>query len=254
MPYLNRDDTTLHFREAGTGPAILITHGYSATSYMWRDTLDALAGDYHAIAWDIRGHGQSDSPEDPALYSRDASLEDMDALLDYAGATDAILMGHSLGGYLSLAYAVTRPQRVRALVLVGTGPGYRKAEARDGWNKQAEGRARYFEKNGVDGLETPAAHGGEHSDPAGLARAARGILAQDDALVMDHLKEITVPTLVVVGADDSPFRGASDYLASRLPDARLVVLEGAGHLTNLDAPAPFADALQTFLKELDHAD
>ncbi|MDZ7669265.1 MAG: alpha/beta fold hydrolase [Gammaproteobacteria bacterium] len=251
MPELTRPDTTIHFREAGSGPAILITHGYSATSYMWRDTLDALAADYHAIAWDIRGHGGSDSPDDPALYSRDSSLDDMDALLDYAGADDAILMGHSLGGYLSLAYAVTRPQRVRALVLVGTGPGYRKAEARDGWNKQAEGRARYFEKHGVDDLDSPAAHGGEHTSAAGLARAARGILAQDDALVMDHLKEIAVPALVVVGADDTPFRGASDYLASRLPDARLVVLEGAGHLTNLDAPAAFDEALQAFLKELD---
>jgi len=253
MPTLERPGTTIHFREAGAGPAILITHGYSATSYMWRDTLATLTANYHAIAWDIRGHGHSDSPDDPALYSREASLEDMDALLDYAGATDAILIGHSLGGYLSLAYAVTRPERVRALVLVGTGPGYRKPEARDGWNQQAEGRARYFEKNGVDGLETPDAHGGEHRDAAGLARAARGILAQDDALVMERLKEITVPALVVVGADDTPFRGASDYLASRLPDARLVVLEGAGHLTNLDAPEAFEDALQAFLKELDHA-
>jgi pimeloyl-ACP methyl ester carboxylesterase len=217
---------------------------------MWLASMDSIAAGHHAIAWDIRGHGQSDSPNDPDLYSREATLEDMDALLDHAGAESAILMGHSLGGYLSLSYAATRPERVRALILVGTGPGYRNPEARAGWNQQAEGRARYFEKRGLEGLELQAAHGGEHSSATGLAMAARGILAQHDGLVMEHIKDIAVPTLVVVGADDAPFRGASDYMASRLPNARLVVLDGAGHLPNLDAPEAFNDALTGFLSEL----
>jgi pimeloyl-ACP methyl ester carboxylesterase len=237
----------IHYREAGSGPAVLITHGYSATSYMWRDTLDHLADRHHAIAWDIRGHGGSDSPEDPTRYTRQASLDDMAALLDQAGAADAILIGHSLGGYLSLSFLAEHPQRVAALVLVGTGPGYRNPDARAGWNEQAEGRARFFEKNGLNGLETPAAHGGEHRSAEGLALAARGILTQHDGVVMERLPQIQVPTLIIVGDNDTPFRGASDYMEKRIPGARQVVIDGAGHMPNIDQPDAFRKALETFL-------
>jgi pimeloyl-ACP methyl ester carboxylesterase len=250
MPHLDRDGVRIHYREAGSGPLVLITHGYSATSYMWRDTLDALADRHHAIAWDIRGHGGSDSPAKAARYSREASLDDMAALLDHAGAPDAILVGHSLGGYLSLSFLAEYPQRVRALVLVGTGPGYRNPEARAGWNQQAEGRARFFERQGLAGLETPAAHGGEHRSAAGLALAARGILTQHDGLVMERLPEIQVPTLIIVGENDTPFRGASDYMEKRIPGARQVVIAAAGHMPNLDQPQAFTAALEQFLAEL----
>lgn len=252
MTYLDRDGVRLHYREAGAGAPVLITHGYSATSHMWRDTLTSLAGaGWHGIAWDIRGHGGSDSPADVGAYSRDASLSDMTALLDHAGGGErAVLMGHSLGGYLSLSFTATWPERVRALILVGTGPGYRNPEARAGWNEQAEGRARYFEQRGLEGLESPSAHGGEHRSVDGLARAARGILAQHDSLVMDALPDIAVPVLVIVGENDTPFRGASDYMVKRIPGARQVVIEDAGHMPNLDRPAAFDAALQEFLEGL----
>jgi pimeloyl-ACP methyl ester carboxylesterase len=250
MPLLSRNGVDIHYEIAGQGPTLLITHGYSATSHMWRDTVEALKDRYQVVTWDIRGHGGSDSPSDPALYSKDACLDDMAALLDVAGADEAILMGHSLGGYLSLAFHVEHPQRVRALVLVGTGPGYRNPEARAGWNQQADGRARYFETRGLIDLENPEAHGNRHRSAEGLALAARGILAQHDGLVMEELPKIRVPTLIVIGADDTPFLGASDYMAKRIATARKVLLDGAGHMPNLDQPHAFHQALAEFLANL----
>ena len=92
---------------------------------------------------------------------------------------------------------------------------------------------------GVD----PAAH----QSIDGLVRAARGILPQHDGRVIESLPAIDVPTLVVVGADDAPFRASADYLAAKIPGATEVVLEGAGHAANIDQPDAFNAAVADFL-------
>jgi pimeloyl-ACP methyl ester carboxylesterase len=174
----------------------------------------------------------------------------MAALLGAVGTEQAVLMGHSLGGYLSLSFHVEHADRIRALVLVGTGPGYRNPEARAGWNRQAEERALHFEQHGLAGLDSPEAHGGRHRSAKGLALAARGILAQHDGLVMEDLANIRVPTLIVVGADDAPFLGASEYMEKRIAGSRRVVIPDAGHMPNLDQPELFGKVLGEFLDGL----
>ena len=86
MPKLNRDGVDLYYEVHGSGPPLLLSHGYSATSQMWRGQIEALSKHYKLITWDMRGHGQSDSPEDPGAYSEAATVADMAALLDAAGA------------------------------------------------------------------------------------------------------------------------------------------------------------------------
>jgi pimeloyl-ACP methyl ester carboxylesterase len=250
MPLLNRDGVNIYYEVTGRGPTVLCTHGYSLTGHMWSATARALADRYQVVTWDIRGHGRSDSPPDPAAYSKALALGDMVALLDAVGADQAVLMGHSLGGYLSLSFHVEHAERIRALVLVGTGPGYRNPEARAGWNRQAEERARHFEQHGLAGLDSPEAHGNLHRSAQGLALAARGILAQHDGLVIEDLVNIRVPTLIVVGADDTPFLGASEYMEKRIAGSRRVVLPSAGHMPNLDQPERFGAALEGFLDGL----
>lgn len=129
--------THIHHEITGTGPAILLTHGFGASSHMFAATVADLAGAHTVITWDIRGHGRSDSPGDQGDYSVASSLDDMRALLDAAGATQAVLLGHSLGGYLSLELALADQWRVAGLVLVDTGPGYRSDRARETWNESA---------------------------------------------------------------------------------------------------------------------
>ena len=90
-----------------------------------------------------------------------------------------------------------------------------------------------------------------HRDASGLARAARGMLTQRDAGVMETLPVIKVPSLVVVGADDTPFLAASDYMAAKIPGAEKAVISAAGHAANIDQPKAFNDAVLAFLDRLD---
>jgi pimeloyl-ACP methyl ester carboxylesterase len=87
MAKLNRDGVELYYEVHGEGPALLLTHGYSATSQMWKGQIEALSERHKLILWDMRGHGQSDYPDDPAAYSETATVADMAALLEAAGSS-----------------------------------------------------------------------------------------------------------------------------------------------------------------------
>ena len=251
MPMLDRDGVKLHYEVAGDGPALILTHGYSSTGEMWAGQIAPLARHFKVVTWDMRGHGRSDYPEDQAAYSEAATVADMAALLDAVGARDAVVGGLSLGGYMSLAFHATHPQRTRGLLIIDTGPGYKNDQARDGWNANAIRTAERYEANG---LPDPARVSAEvrlarHRDATGLARAARGMLTQKNARVIESLPSIKVPAVVIVGADDTPFLAASDYMAAKIPGAKKVVIAGAGHSANIDQPDAFNSALLSFLED-----
>ena len=256
MPELDRDGVAIYYEIHGPGngsgggsePAVLLSHGYGATSQMWAGNLPALARDRKVITWDIRGHGRSGCPSDPDLYSEELSVADMAALLDAAGEDKAVIGGLSLGGYLSLAFNIRHPQRVVALVLCDTGPGYRKDEPREQWNDMARRRADQLDKKGLAALgDGPEVRTGLHTSAEGLALAARHILTQRDSRVIDSLPSIEVPALVLVGADDKPFLAAADVMASKIPGATKAVVPGAGHAANIDQPQAFDEAVLGFL-------
>jgi pimeloyl-ACP methyl ester carboxylesterase len=245
---IDQDGVRIAYRAAGTGPALLLTHGYGASSHMFERNMAALADIRTVLAWDLRGHGASDYPSNRAEYTREASIADMLAILDDAGAERAVLGGHSLGGYLSLLFALEHPERTEGLVLIGTGPGFRKADAREKWNRMSERYAESLEKHGLAGLPGSAELTADvHRDASGLIHAARGILSQDDSRVIDSLGDIDVPVLVVVGEDDEVFVPGSLYMTEKLPDAELVVIPGAGHAPNMTHAAEFDAAARSFL-------
>jgi len=248
---LDRDGVAVHYEVHGSGSRlpVLLSHGYGSSSAMWAGNLAALARDRLVVTWDIRGHGFSASPEDPALYSHAASVADMAAVLDACHIDRAAVGGLSLGGYLSLAFWLAHPERVGALLLFDTGPGYRSDAARRRWNRWAEAQADALEA-GTGGLsDSPEVRLGRH-DRMGLARAGRGILTQDTSHVIEALTRIDVPTLVLVGSDDHAFVDPAHYMATRIPGATAVVLDGAGHAANLDRPAAFDRAVTAFLDGL----
>ena len=254
MAELDRDGVAIYYETHGpgsggaTGPAFLLSHGYGATSQMWAKNLPALARDRKVVTWDIRGHGRSASPGDPDLYSEELSVGDMSALLDAVGEERAVIGGLSLGGYLSLAFNVRHPERVAALVLCDTGPGYRKDEPREQWNAMARRRADQLEAKGLAALgEGAEVRAGLHQGAEGLALAARHILTQRDSRVLDSLGDIKVPTLVLVGSEDKPFLTAADVMAAKIPGATKAVIAGAGHAANLDQPDAFDEAVLSFL-------
>jgi len=253
--YLERDGgVRIYYEVHGTSAdrtSLLLTHGYSASSAMWRPNVAAIAETRRVITWDMRGHGRTASPRDPELYSQELSVADMAAVLDTCGIGRAAIGGLSLGGYLSLAFHDAHPARVAALLVCDAGPGFKQEKGRERWNAYAESTARAFERKGIGALSTsPEVAAGPH-DPAGLALAARGILTQHDARVIDSLPSIRVPTLVVVGENDEPFLAAADYMAAKIPGATKNVIRSAGHAANVDQPGAFNAAVTAFLARLD---
>jgi len=163
----------------------------------------------------------------------------------------AVIGGLSLGGYMTLAFHATYPKRCDALMLFDTGPGYKSDKGREAWNKTAELRARSFERDGLealgDGEEVRIA---QHKSAAGLALSARGMLAQINDRVIQSLPNIQVSTLVLVGDQDEPFLIPTDYMSGKIPNTTKVVIEKAGHASNIDQPEAFNQALKLFLASL----
>jgi pimeloyl-ACP methyl ester carboxylesterase len=234
-----------------TAPPLVLSHGFGASSAMFAPNVPLLATHRDVVTWDLRGHGASDSPADPECYPAGEALEDMAALLDTLDIPQAVLGGHSLGGYLSLSFTLAYPELVTALVLIGTGPGFRKDEAREDWNRRAHVTADRIAERGIAALgDSSELHGEAHADIHGLVLAARGTLTQHDAHVIDGLPDIRVPALVVVGANDTHFLAAADYMAAKIPGARKVVIPDAGHAPNVDQPEAFNHEVMAFLSEV----
>jgi pimeloyl-ACP methyl ester carboxylesterase len=248
MPYLERDGVRIYYEQRGTGPAVLLTHGYGASARMWQGQMEALSDRYQIIAWDMRGHDRSDYPQDPVRYSHEATVGDMAAVLDACGAQKAVVGGLSLGGFMTLAFNLALPARVMALMVFDCGPGYKKDEPRAQWNRTAFEMALAFEKDGLAALSISAeAAAAQHRSAQGLALAARGMLTQKDSRVIDSLPSIRVPALVLAGAGDEPFLQSTSYMAAKIPGAEKVIVQGAGHAANIDQPAAFNAAVRSFL-------
>ena len=253
MAFLDRGGVRISYEVLGGDSdnenlPLLLTHGYGASAQMWEPNVAALAAARPVVTWDLRGHGRSGCPAEQAEYTQAASVRDMAAVLDAAGADRAVLGGLSLGGYLSLAFWLAYPERVAALVLCDTGPGYRNDEARQRWNDRAMATASRLERDGLAALgDGPRPPDAAQWSARGLALAARGMLTQHDGRVIESLPSIDVPALVLVGADDKPFLGAAEYVAAKIPRARLIVIPDAGHVASADQPDLFNQHVLAFL-------
>jgi pimeloyl-ACP methyl ester carboxylesterase len=252
MNYLQRPDGVaiayqVHNPMAPETP-VLLSHGFGETSGMWAPNIDVLSASRPVIVWDQRGHGLSEAPESMDRYGEHINVADMAAVLDAVGVDRAVIGGMSLGGYLSLAFRIAHPERAAALLLIDTGPGFFKDEARQKWNDWVETLARRLEARETQDA-TAETNRLVHLHPEGLPRAARGALVQRNSRVIASLAGIDVPTLVIVGAQDKKYRRAADYLESHISSAQKVVVDGAGHAVNLDNPNTFNTVVCKFLKE-----
>jgi pimeloyl-ACP methyl ester carboxylesterase len=249
MPKVKRNGVELYYETSGSGPVVLLTHGYGSTSQAWNGQKEAIGKTHTLVTWDMRGHGQTDYPDDPAAYNEPDTLADIEAILDAVGAKTAIIGGLSLGGYMSLAFYRAHPERVRALLILDTGPGFKNDEAREQWNTRARGTADDYDTRGLDVLKdlSPERRSATHRNAKGLAHAARGMLTQRDSNVISSLDQIKVPALIVVGENDTPFLNAADYMKVKIANSEKHVVPNAGHAVNIDQPEAFNKIVTDFL-------
>ncbi len=222
--------TRLHVVSEGQGsPPIVFIHGLGMSAATWSTCMVLLRDRHRVVAIDLLGHGLSPVPDEPAEYTRDQALVDIDEVLATLGEP-AVLVGHSLGGYLALAHAATRLGADRGIVVLNTGPGYRDPEKREGWNERSRRNAHRF----------------------GVPVQVTELNLQQDSVVMDRLAEITTPTLVLAGSADRPeYTSSGEYLQRKMPSARLQVIEGGEHSMHETTHAPdVAAAIEAFVAEL----
>ena len=253
MSEIKNGDVSIYYESHGSGRAILLSHAYAASHKMWDPQVEPLSARYKVITWDMRGHANSDSPEDEAEYSEEKTVEDMRLILEAEGVESAVIGGLSLGGYMSFAFYLAHPEMVDGLLLVDTGPGYRNPEAREGWNRMAFKQADRYLEQGIAGLPQAAevqVGGSLQRSPEGLAKAARGMLAQSHPRVMEAIESMILPALIVVGANDTPFLQAADVMAAKMPNSKKIVIDDAGHAANIDQPEVFNRAVLEFLESV----
>ena len=219
----------LHVQRSGSGvPPLVFIHGLGGSTATWDGCVAALCDRYETVAIDLLGHGESPVPEDPAEYTRDRALVDIDEVLADL-SSPAVLVGHSLGGYLALAHAATRRGATLAIVVLNTGPGFRDAEKREGWNERSRRNAHRF----------------------GVPVQATNLNLQEDSVVMEHLADMTVPTLVLAGELDRPeYQSSGQYLERKMAHAHLEVVAGGEHNMQESHAPEIAAAIDRFVQSV----
>ena len=246
----------------GDGPAVLFSHGFLMDHTMFDAQVEALAGGYRCIRWDGRGFGDTPAPE-PFTYWDSAA--DAAALLDHLGVEEAVWVGMSQGGSLSLRGALTQPDQVRAIVLIDSEAGVDAPEVIEGYR----GMVATFEGDDDDaaeavfqivaglilGTEELAAQWipkwrARRAAGTPMEHAAGALLGRDD--ITDRLGEIECPLLVIHGTADQAIPLAhGTAVEAAVPDGRGVVeVDGAAHAPNMSHPEVVNPALAEFLGSL----
>ena len=262
--------TRLYVESHGQGIPVVFSCAFCTTHENFRPQVEPLvAHGAQVILWDFRGHGKSEAPGEDAAYSLDLVVEDLHRVLEWAAPDRQVVVGGlSLGGMISLHYYLQHPERVQALLLIDSGPGFKNPDAQAKWAAQVERTAFFLESRGleafVDGKAGATSIGRHPELPA--ARAARAaIVAQDPVAlgtfgrnvsgpapgVIDDLHKVAVPTLIVVGEEDDPYQKASLVMAGKIPGASRVELPGAGHIGNIEQAEEFNGTVIRFLSQLD---
>ncbi|MBV8247752.1 MAG: alpha/beta hydrolase [Comamonas sp.] len=262
MPFAPVNGQNLYYEDSGgRGPAIVFSHGLLMDHTMFASQVQALQERFRCICWDERGHGRTADPDHCAPFSYYDSADDLAALLKYLGVEQAVLVGMSQGGYLSLRCALIHPEVVGALVLIDTQAMLEDPEQMPhheallkAWMEHglSDDMAATVEQvilgSGWSGAAQWKAQW-KQATPINLGQSFATLALRDD--ISPRLAEIKVPALVIHGDKDAaiaPERARAMFKA--LPHARWVDVPGAGHASNLTHPEPVNAAIKAFLAEL----
>jgi pimeloyl-ACP methyl ester carboxylesterase len=273
MPQLTADDgVKLYYEEAGSGLPIVFVHEFAGDYRSWEAQVRYFARRYRCITFNARGYPPSDVPADGERYSQERARDDIRAVLDSLRIDKAHIVGLSMGGFAALHFGFTYPQRALSLVVAGCGYGA-SPDKRAQFAEETEAAAKRFEELTMAKAAEAYALGptrvqfqnkdargwkelvdqlAEHSTE-GAALTMRGVQKRRSSLfdLVDKMKTMTAPTLVMTGDEDWPCLEPALLMKRTILTAALVVLPNAGHTINLEEPAAFNQHLADFFHTVD---
>ncbi len=264
--FANIDGESVHYQEKGTGTPIVLLHGFTSSTYSWKDVFDPLSKNFRVISVDLKGFGFSGKPDGD--YTRPAQARLVEHLLDYLKIEKAWLCGNSMGGEIALDVALVNPQRVAGLILIdssgvevaGSGslaPGYllipvvgRVLTAlaltsdklvREGLEKS------YFDDTKITG-ERVTAYYRPLKTRGGQLAALRARTQADQFPIEQDLTKVNAPTLIIWGAEDAliPVE-AGRKMKSLIKDSKLLIIERCGHLPQEEVPERIVGEMSQFV-------
>jgi 3-oxoadipate enol-lactonase len=235
----------------GEGTLLLFLHGIRGSRRHWARQVEFFSQHFRAAAWDARGYGDSDD-YDGALRFDEHFTADVLRVADYFGARKMHLVGLSMGGRIARNFALRHPERLRSLVLAGTSPGFDalsgeevKRFVAERRNATPEGVRRLLGSRAVAGAYEQLLESVQRVHQASYEKTLEASVAQDRAA---PIEQIEVPTLVITGDEDKVYPPAmAKDIARRIRGAELVTMQGVGHLSNLEQPDEFNQAVLNFL-------
>ena len=273
MPHLTTDDgIKLYYEEVGSGIPIVLVHEFAADLRSYEAQMRYFGQRYRCIAYNARGYPPSDVPKDGERYSQERARDDIRAVLDALKIDKAHIVGLSMGGFATLHFGFSNPERARSLVVAGCGYGA-TPDKRGQFAEEAEAAAKNFEKLGMAKAAEGYALGPtrvqfQNKDPRGwrefadqlaenstegAARTMRGVQKRRPSLfdLVDKMKAINVPTLIMTGDEDWPCLEPGILMKRTIPTAALIVMPNAGHTINLEEPAAFNQHISEFFHTVD---
>ena len=267
-----KDGVKLHVEEAGEGTPILFIHEFGGNHASWEPQLRYFSRRHRCITYAARGYPPSDVPDSVDAYSQAIAADDAVAVLDALNIDKAHIVGLSMGGFCTVHFGLRTPQRALSLTVAGAGYGCEKEyeeyfrgvslEVADNFEKQgakefskvyALGASRVqFQNKDPRGWQEFADHLATHSD-RGAANTMRGVQARRPSFydLEDGLKQMHVPTLVVVGDEDDHCLQPGIFLKKTIPACGLSVFPKTGHTLNIEEPAAFNTLLAEFIAQVE---
>ncbi len=269
MAYATTDDgVRLWFEETGSGAPVIFVHEFAADHRSWEAQMRHFGQRYRCITFGARGYPPSDVPEKPSSYSQNRATDDILAVLDHLKIPAAHVVGLSMGGFATLHFGFRHPTRALSLVVAGVGYGAEK-EQQAKFKAEVEVVAKSLLEEGMVAFAGKYAYGPtrvqfENKDPRGFAQFKKE-LGEHSALgsantqlgvqgarpslyeLVDKMRALTVPTLVLTGDEDWPCLAPSLLMKREIPSAALAVMPNCGHTINLEDPDLFNRIVGDFI-------
>jgi len=273
MPHALTDDgVRLYYEETGSGTPVIFVHEYAGDHRAWETQMRHFGQRYRAITYAARGYPPSDVPEEVTKYSQARAADDIGSVLDHLKIDKAHVVGLSMGGFATLHFGFRHPGKARSLVVAGCGYGAEPGK-REQFQAEADTIAKFIDDNDISVFAEKYAYGPtrvqfENKDPRGFAEfkqqlaehsklGARntqlGVQRHRPSLydLVDDMKKLTVPTLVLTGDEDWPCLQPALLMKQNIPTAALSVMPNCGHAINIEDPDQFNRIVADFLIHVD---